>query len=276
MNTARSFLIMLCLLCLTACSAKASDKDDALLMKRVFAYAATMDTMKFAPNELYSYMKFDIKTRRRNAILMAVPSMLAVARGGKREYVGESYAKMVFRSMSDMDVTNILSRSTIPHSRKIMPTMLKYLIPDIYGELLIDKNILSPFYRRNRRYYRYRVRNNGDGTAHISFRPKLDNTRLVKGTATVDVAAGRIISMFVEGEYDMVKFTMDINMGERGRQDAHTREMRTERKVQVPGQRHIGGLHVDARSAATHHRLGGEQERHSTAKPHTTCGADAS
>lgn len=60
------------------------------------------------------------------------------------------------------------------------------------------------------------MRDNGDGTAHISFRPKLDNTRLVKGTATVDVAAGRIISMFVEGEYDMVKFTMDINMGERG------------------------------------------------------------
>lgn len=216
MNTARSFLIMLCLLCLTACRTKASNKDDALLMKRVFAYAATMDTMKFAPNELYSYMKFDIKTRRRNAILMAVPSMLVVARGGKREYVGESYAKMVFRSMNDMDVTNILSRSTIPHSRKIMPTMLKYLIPDIYGELLIDKNILSPFYRRNRRYYRYRVRDNGDGTAHISFRPKLDNTRLIKGTATIDVAAGRIMSMFVEGEYDMVKFTMDINMGERG------------------------------------------------------------
>ena len=153
---------MLCLLCLTACRTKASNKDDALLMKRVFAYAATMDTVKFAPNELYSYMKFDIKTRRRNAILMAVPSMLAVARGGKREYVGESYAKMVFRSMNDMDVTNILSRSTIPQSRKIMPTMLKYLIPDIYGELLIDKNILSPFYRRNRRYYRYRVRDNGD------------------------------------------------------------------------------------------------------------------
>lgn len=216
MNTARSYLVILFMLCLTACPTKAANKDDALLMKRVFAYASAMDTIKFSPSELYSYMKFDIKTRRRNAILMAVPSMYAVAHGGKREYVGESYAKMVFRSMNDMDVTNILSRSTIPRSKKIMPTMLKYLIPDIYGELLIDKNILSPFYRRNRRYYRYRVTRHNDGTAHISFSPKLDNTRLVKGTATVDVAAGRIITMYVEGEYDMVKFSMDIKMGERG------------------------------------------------------------
>ena len=142
MNTARSYLVILFMLCLTACPTKAANKDDALLMKRVFAYASAMDTIKFSPSELYSYMKFDIRTRRRNAILMAVPSMYAVAHGGKREYVGESYAKMVFRSMNDMDVTNILSRSTIPRSKKIMPTMLKYLIPDIYGELLIDKNIL--------------------------------------------------------------------------------------------------------------------------------------
>lgn len=216
MDTVRGYIITLLMLCLAPRPAMASQKDDALLMKRVFAYAAAMDSVRMAPAELYSYMKFGIRTRRRNAILMAIPSMYAVAHGGKREYVGESYSRMVFRSMDDMDVKTILSRSTIPRSKTIMPTVLKYLMPDVYGELLIDNNILSPFYRRNRRYYRYRVSRRKDGTARIEFSPKLDNTRLVKGSATVDPAAGRILAMYVEGEYDMVKFHMDIQMGEHG------------------------------------------------------------
>lgn len=216
MDTVRGYIITLLMLCLAPRPAMASQKDDALLMKRVFAYAAAMDSVRMAPAELYSYMKFGIRTRRRNAILMAIPSMYAVAHGGKREYVGESYSRMVFRSMDDMDVKTILSRSTIPRSKTIMPTVLKYLMPDVYGELLIDNNILSPFYRRNRRYYRYRVSRRKDGTARIEFSPKLDNTRLVKGSATVDPTAGRILAMYVEGEYDMVKFHMDIQMGEHG------------------------------------------------------------
>jgi len=198
------------------CLSATKDTGGALIIKRMFAYSSNIETITQRNADTYSYLKYKVKTDRRNFILLSVPTMYAVARGKEREYVGETYNRMVYDENGKAEVTRILERTTIPHKRSTMPTLLQYLTPDVYGEILIDKRILSPFNRKNRKYYRYTAKRTADSTTVINVRPKLDNTQLVKGHARVDTSTGRIISASLSGEYDMVGFRIDITMTDRG------------------------------------------------------------
>lgn len=195
-------------------------RDDMrrVLLERLYAYADAADAAE-RQDTAYTYTKFDIRTRRRNAILWAVPTMYVVARGDRRDYVGESYERITSSGdMQSAQVERLLSRTTVPRRRRTMTTLTKYLTPDVYGETLFAGNILSPFYRHNRRFYRYRVQAISGGTATLLFRPRLNNTQLVSGVASIDVATGRILDARFVGEYDLIRFHIEVEMGdERGR-----------------------------------------------------------
>ena len=185
-------------------------------MKRVFDYASSVDTTGMYPRESYAYLKYDIRVNKRNAILLTIPTMFAVANTGDREHVGETYNHLVMRRPGDIRTTRLLDRSTIPHQMRTMPTVLQYLIPIIYDEMLIDGRILSPFHYRNRRFYRYRITEFSPGVALVSVRPRLKNTKLVRGWARVESATGRVIETELDGEYDMVRFHIAVKMGDSG------------------------------------------------------------
>lgn len=186
------------------------------MVKQIFGYAATVDTADMEHKERFAYLKYSLRTNRRNAVLLAVPTMYAVGHGGSREYVGETYDRVEANRFGDMHATRLLERTTIPHKRKTMPTLLKYLTPTIYSEQLIDKHILSPFFARNRRYYRYRVSQHSLAEMKVKFRPRVKNTQLVTGWAIVDRATGRVQEASFDGEYDMVRFHLELKMGQTG------------------------------------------------------------
>ncbi len=190
----------------------------------MFGYAARADTSVHPPAESHAYMKYRLRTNRRNAILLTVPTMFAIANGGKREYVGETYDRITTGSGGELHATRLLERTTVPHGSKAMPTLLKYLTPRIYGELLVDRHILSPFNRRNRRFYRYRVTLHSLSTATVKFVPKLKSTQLVRGWARVDIITGRVVETAFDGEYDMVRFHTELRMGESGRESLLPKE----------------------------------------------------
>jgi len=198
------------------CGTQAKDKEEALVIKRMFAYSGNIESANLGKMESCSYLKYSIKTNRRNVILLGVPSMYAVAHSGEREHVGETYAKITLSGRDKISVNRLLERTTTPHRRKTMPVMLQYLTPKIYSELLINKHILSPFNRKNRKYYHYKAHMRDGDTATVTFRPKLNNTQLVRGQARVEATSGRLISIDISGEYDMVRFKMHIRVGERG------------------------------------------------------------
>lgn len=216
MGTGRIILCVLLMHLSLACRTAAKDDGGALIIKRVFAYSSNLESVSQGHSESYSYLKYNVKTNRRNIILLSVPTMFAVAHGGDREHVGETYDKVEYRGRGNMNASRVLERTTIPHRRKTLPTLLQYLTPNMYGEILIDKHILSPFNRKNRKYYRYWAVAMHDGTATVTVSPKIDNTQLVSGQARVDASTGRIINARLDGEYDMVRFSIDISMGERG------------------------------------------------------------
>lgn len=73
------------LLLLTVSFAMASGRSYRFrVMSRVFRYASTVDTSRLRSVDTRAYLKYDIRINRRNAILLAIPTMFAVANGGDR------------------------------------------------------------------------------------------------------------------------------------------------------------------------------------------------
>lgn len=197
-------------------SGAASRRYTLHTLKRVFGYAASVDTVGQRSFEDYVYLKYDIRTNRRNSLLFAIPTMFAVANAGDREHVGETYSRVTVSPSGALRSERLLERSTVPHQMRTMPTVLSYLTPLIYSEMLIDRRLLSPFYYRNRRFYRYRVSQFSPGVALVSFSPRLKNTQLVRGWARVETGTGRVIETAFDGEYDMVRFHVAVVMGDGG------------------------------------------------------------
>ena len=82
-------------------------------MRRVFGYAASLDTAESRPKEGYAYTKYSIRTNRRNAVLLTVPSMFAIANASKREVFGETFNRMSVDSEGRITAQRILELSLI-------------------------------------------------------------------------------------------------------------------------------------------------------------------
>ena len=192
----------------------AKSASDSLLLQRVLSYRqyvpVTEDTIK-----TNIYIRYYIKTERRNFTLMAIPSMFYISRG-RREYAGETYTGV---AMADNKITSAIQHvntGTIPRHRDAMETIEKYLMPDVYGVTMFDNQVLSPFNRNNMRLYRYSITTLTDNRTEITFAPKRRNTQLISGSAVVDSGTGRIIRIKFHGEYDMLDFNVDATMGKNG------------------------------------------------------------
>lgn len=189
----------------------ARSETDSLVMKRLFAYDRNYGYEATASDHNI-YLKYSFRTIKRNPTLFFVPTMYTIARG-ERDYLGESYGRIIFRSPTDYDLQIQLAIGNARSYRRTMPTMLQFMTPTIYTHSLFKNHLLSPFHHDNRHYYAYSVAEVGEGTARVTFTPRLDNTQLVKGTAIVDEESGRIINTRFEGDYDMIHFNIFVDMG---------------------------------------------------------------
>ena len=210
------FIILLSVLLFTADSISGRVRQDTTVINRIFRYAESIDTSNIAGTHTYAYQRFFINTKKRNPILMAVPTMYDIAHGGARSFAGEFYDKIEFHGYGHYDAKRVLDINTIPHRRRTLTTILKYLTPEIYHTTIIDKEILSPFNKVNRRFYSYKTIYIDNYHAKVIFKAKVDNTQLVSGRAMVEIATGRIISVDYYGEYDMLRFRLSLEMGDEG------------------------------------------------------------
>ena len=161
------------------------------------------------------YIRYGFKTNKRNATLMAIPSMFSLSRG-RREHAGEAYNKIFIHYKSLAEAITQLSVSTIPHNRGALDVLTRYLMPNIYDVTMVGDRILSPLNRHNTRLYRYTVTYLTGNRAEIVFRPRRYNTQLVSGSAIADRRTGRVIRIKFSGEYDMTDFSVDAVMGSSG------------------------------------------------------------
>ena len=199
---------------LLSVKSNAKSLTDSLVLQRVLTYKQSV------PEQLDGihtnvYLRYYFKTDRRNFTLMAIPSMFAISRG-QREYAGESYNTIYIKDNVIKNVVKQINIGTIPRHKDVMETMLKYLMPNIYGITMFDNQILSPFNHYNMRLYKYDITKLTDNRTEIVFHPKRYNTQLISGSAIVDFETGRITKIKFNGEYDMVKFHVDATMGNNG------------------------------------------------------------
>jgi len=114
--------------------------------------------------------------------------------------------------MNNYTIKKQIAIGNIPHYRKIMPVMQKYIIPNLYGISLFHDQMLSPFNYNNKKFYKYRTYNIDEERTSLTFRPRLRNTQLVYGHAIIDNKTGRIINTTFKGEYDMIAFDINVYM----------------------------------------------------------------
>ncbi len=200
-------------------NAKTHTSKDALrdsVLSRIYTYVSKIDTTGLIGTSTYAYTKFQMHTNKRNATLMMVPTMYAVAHGGGRRFISEFYNKVTYGGDGKFNFRRMLNVSTVPHRRNPMSSVLRYMTPNVYSENLFQENILSPYHPSNRRFYRYKMISLPFGKVQVLVYPRLKNTQVVRSTAIVDGLTGRIIIVDFEGEYDMTRFFISITMGKEG------------------------------------------------------------
>ncbi len=186
-----------------------------LTLHRLFDYKSTIHgNVRGTATNVYT--RYTINTDRRNPILMSVPSMYVISKGKRREFIGEIYSRMLFKDIDEYDAYRQVIVGTVPRHRRMMPTVIAYFTPDLYGITMIQDRILSPFHRKNHQVYKYKITTETDSTDRVMFTPKITNTQLVKGFAIVDRRTGRICSAEMNGEYDMIHFKLQLEMGTKG------------------------------------------------------------
>ncbi|MBP7767780.1 MAG: hypothetical protein KA067_01715 [Prevotella sp.] len=212
----RGITILALLLLLCASALAQGRRYDKQLLQRVYRYASTIDTTDITGTHTYSYSRFLFRVDRKNPTLLLVPTVYAIAHSGQREYTGETYSRVDFRSLHQSESMPLLRVTTVPHRRAAMSALMRFMKPRVYDKTIIEGFIMSPFHRSNRKFYSYRTTFMLDGSVRISFTPKRKNIQLVSGEAFVDYYSGRILKCSINGEYDMVNFSLNIRLGEEG------------------------------------------------------------
>lgn len=210
LNIMSVILLLMALLC-SPCHAEAKSSNDSLLNK-TFRYHNSIIRCE-EDTSLTVYVRQNIDIDKRNVTLMVIPSMYSIARGNK-QYIGETYSKIKIVDYDKFDSSIQVNTGTVPRNRKAMEFMQTFLVPTIYGNYLFGGYLISPFSEPNKRLYKYSITEITPDRSEIIFKPRLINTQLVSGTAVVRNEDGRIIRVTLEGEYDMIKFNVNIIMGD--------------------------------------------------------------
>ncbi|MCD8297440.1 MAG: DUF5686 family protein [Prevotella sp.] len=189
-------------------------ESEAHILQRVLEYKQNMSEPYDTINTNV-YIRYYIKTQRRNFLLTTIPTMHAIAKGN-REFTGESYNDILVKEGVLLQSVRRLNTGTIPRYRNTMSTLLNYLMPNVYEKSILANQILSPFNAHNTKLYKYNIRRLQEGKVEIVFRPKRHNTQLLSGSAIVEEEMGKILRVRLKGEYDMVNFRIDAEMGSEG------------------------------------------------------------
>lgn len=186
------------------------EKTDSI-MEKVWSYRKNFGH-KVEGRKVNTYLRYTLNAERRNPTMFLVPTLHSFAKG-ERQFISEIYGRLELKDEHDNSFKQQIISSTIPHNRQVSDVFTEHLTPTLYDMTIYNEKILSPFHRTNRIYYRYQVEDDSSNYVKLSFRPKWKSTQLIKGYAMVDPKTGRIINAIIDGEYNMIKFHVDVALG---------------------------------------------------------------
>lgn len=199
----------------TSMMVMARERPLPAVLHRLFEYRTHVDgNVHGTSTNVYS--RFTLHTESRNALLLSVPAIYALSRTSNREFIGESYSRIVFRDIGLYDQFRQVVVGTVPRYRSMLPTLVQYFTPNLYEMTFVEGQLLSPFHRDNRQLYNYSFLKGADGMVKVVFKPKVNNTQMVNGFAIVEESTGRIVTAEIGGEFDMIRFKLYLVMGSEG------------------------------------------------------------
>lgn len=208
---------MLLLILLTMSTLAPAKKLDKALLHRIFHYPEIWNDSLPDSIRTNTYTKLLLQVPRRNMMLVGIPSLFYLARDKQRTFFSESYGITILHKSGMLESHSNIWLSTIYHRHRTLPNLTPYLFPHLYKPTLFNDHILSPFYAANHKFYSYKLEEDFNGNPVLSFHSKLINTQLIRrGKAHIDLATGRLIDLWMEGEYDMSHFRIDVTMGKEG------------------------------------------------------------
>ena len=127
MNSKPVFLkpIIILLLIATTIVSEARDKDEqtSLVLNRLFNYSLSIDST-IEGHTTTAYLKYKMKTERRNPTLYCAPHLYTLAKAENRSHFGEIYATLIFHEKRDNEVSVHAKSSTVRRQRTLMQNIL--------------------------------------------------------------------------------------------------------------------------------------------------------
>ena len=124
-------------------------KKSSQILQRIYDYQkANNSDIDSLEDRVYAKFRFNVE--KRNIFLQFIPSMYPIAKD-PREYIRESYTKVLFQDSHNYDIENQVVSSTIRRNRRAMSPLLDYMTPNIYDVALYEGHMLSPFNHHNKR-----------------------------------------------------------------------------------------------------------------------------
>ncbi len=188
---------------------KASDDDFVL---KILEYADTL-VINPAGMKMDAYSKVMADLKNSNFVLKYLPTMKAIEKNDGY-WFAERYSSLVLKKDGEIEETVLAEYNSLTDKEQPLSVLSPFLTPTIYSEALFQNKIISPFSRKGNRFYRYKTVPMDNGTVAVGFRPKTESTQLVSGCAVVKEENGQVLNMIAAGEFDMVSFSLQINLRE--------------------------------------------------------------
>ena len=132
--TLRAFLLLLT--CITVITAKAG-KDEKVLLQRITAYGKEIASSMPDSIERNVYRKCFIDIKRRNFLLLGMPTMFFMMKDNRRKAVAEAYEHEVVYSNREWRTKRNIWLSTVYHGHTVLYNLLDYIRPQLYDTCLL-------------------------------------------------------------------------------------------------------------------------------------------
>lgn len=194
---------------------RAAEVDADSLMQRVFVYADVVD----AGGQTFEadlYTRHYLRTQRKGVVARYLPGMMRME-AGQHEYFGESIVRILRYGRSNVDGKVLATYHTMPYLKGPRTGWIDKYSFSIYSAVFFSSHTLSPFNRRNRRFYRYSYNftyvDNGRRVVSVQIVPRVRNRQLASGSAHIDALSGEVRSFSLSFHQGWTHWSMSAEMG---------------------------------------------------------------
>ncbi len=197
--------------------------------KLVFAFSDSINALMQTPDNqqlinecnVSIYLRHQMHTSRFGSIVRYIPGMFQLERG-THNYLTEAQLQIQVRPPGEMDCKVVAFHSNAKYLRpQRFSGMGRFSFQIYHSKLFIDQ-LLNPFNRRNKRFYRYELESTAEATdstpsiLRMRIHPRFSNDQLASGYAQIDRNTGAVIDFQIKFRHHLQWLTVKAHMGTDG------------------------------------------------------------